>query len=707
MLTEKTTKQISSGRSFSLGVTLMDDGANFAIYSKHAKEIFLLLFDTNKKQPVDIIKLERVDNNIWVIFVHGIKPGQLYGYKVRGDYNPKLGLRFNENKLLIDPYAKAFHGDFKNIDDLLLGYDAKSTEQDLSFDPRDNTAIAPRSVIIDDSFDWQGDKKPNVPMEKLIIYEVHVKGFTAHSSSKVKNPGTYLGFIEKIPHLKELGINAVELLPINQFYKRDGLVKLNLTDYWGYNSVGFFAPENSYSTLKNIGCQVTEFKTMVKALHKAGIEVILDVVFNHTGEGDELGPTLNFRGIDNPSYYALKGTGDAPYRLYVNDAGCGNMFNVENPASLRLVLDALRYWTDTMHIDGFRFDLATILPRMDGRYSKEAAFFEAIAHDPVLKNVKLIAEPWDLTTYQIGNFPLNWSEWNGKFRDTARQFIKGDWGQARELAYRLTGSEDLYGDDGRTPYDSINFITCHDGFTLNDLYSYNIKHNEANGEKNRDGTNDNFSWNCGVEGETKDEAILNFRKQMVKNAFACLLIPLGTPMILGGDEFLRTQKGNNNAYCQDNELTWFNWEYAKKNKDITEFVKKLIAFRKRHPILQKRKFTPGQGLNFDNVKDLVWFNENLGKVNWDDASIKTFCCHLDGTRDPTEKDPCHLYFILNADNNAHHVKLPQYQGITWYRALDTSINSRDDISDKGKEQKLDPADFYFINPRCVVVLIGQ
>lgn len=707
-LKHKTNKKISKGSHIKLGATLSKNGVNFALYSRHADQVFVLLFYPEQAEPTDIIMLHKMKDDIWCGHVQGLKAGQLYAYKVQGRYNPKYGLRFNENKLLIDPYAKAINGDFVNQDNLLFAYDVNSPDADLSFDDRDNTHIVPKCVVVDDTFNWKGNVKPNIPMEQLIIYEVHLKGFTAHSSSGVAHPGTYLGFIEKIPYLKELGINAVELLPIHQFYKRDGLVKMGLTDYWGYNTIGFFAPEYTYGTCQNIGSQVNEFKALVKALHHAGIEIILDVVYNHTGEGDEIGTTLCFRGIDNLTYYSLRGDRDGePSRLHVNDAGCGNTFDVENHAARRLVMDSLRYWVEEMKVDGFRFDLASILPRVQGQYSKDSAFFDEVAKDPVLKNVKLIAEPWDLTTYQVGNFPMQWSEWNGKFRDTTRRFIKGDAGQARELTYRLTGSEDLYGDDGRTPYDSINFFTAHDGFTLRDLYTYNEKHNEANGENNRDGSNDNFSWNCGVEGETQDQAIVAFRKKMIKNALTCLLTPLGTPMLLGGDEFMRTQRGNNNAYCQDNDLSWVDWNYASWYHDMLDFTRKIIAFRKRYTILQKRKFPPGHDLDFNKIKDVAWYGMNLDKINLDDPEVRTFCCELDGTKENAAFGPYHLIFILNAHWESHTIRLPQYDNFQWHRVIDTSLSSGDDIRDVGNEQFLDPAEFYCANPRSVVGILGK
>ncbi len=707
-LEHKTKRKIFSGEIAPLGVKLQKDGVNFAIYSKYAKEVYLLLFARPNAAPSDIIKLEKSKQNIWSVFVLGIKAGQMYGYKIEGDYVPKEGMRFNSNKLLMDPYGKAFYGDFLNYENLNFGYDPESEDKDLSFCRRDNTLKAPKAIVIDDSFDWESDVKPDIPLEKLIIYETHIKGFTAHKSSKVRYPGTYLGFIEKIPYLKSLGVNAVEFLPIHQFYHRAGLVKLGLKDYWGYNTLGFFAPEVSYSTGKRYDSQVTEFKTLVRNLHKAGLEVIIDVVYNHTGEGDELGPTLCFRGIDNSTYYALKGNDGEPYRHYINDTGCGNTFNVENPVVMKFVLDSLRYWVQEMHIDGFRFDLASILARVQGQFSKDSEFFDAISKDPILQRVKIIAEPWDLTTYQVGNFPLNWSEWNGKFRDNTRRYILGHSFQARELTYRLTGSEDLYGDDGRSPFNSINFITCHDGFTLNDLYSYNDKHNEANGEENRDGSNENYSWNCGTEGKTNEANVLTLRKQMVKNALCCLLIPLGTPMLLGGDEFMRTQNGNNNAYCQDNEINWFDWNYANMNKDMIEFVRKVIAFRKRYPILQKRKFSVGVDFDVNNPQDISWCDPSLNKINWDDPNVKTVCCLLNGSRDPeSQLGRYYLYFVINPDINAYSIKLPQYDQIQWYRVIDTSMPSGDDILEIGKEIVISSNDAYISRPRSVIAILGK
>ena len=707
LLEQCTNKKVLAGKEAPLGATLNRSGVNFAICSKYAKEIFLLLFDEPDGNPRDIIKLEHRSGDVWHAFVQGVKGGQIYAYKVKGDYSPAEGMRFNESKLLIDPYAKALTAECKDTDNLLHAYDLNAPDKDLIIDKRDNTSVASKAVVINDNFDWQGDSHPNIPVEKLIVYEVNVKGFTAHKSSGVKYPGTYLGFIEKIPYLKDLGINAVELLPICAFYKRDFLVSKNLSEYWGYNTISFFAPEISHSSCRSLGCQVNEFKTLVREMHKAGIEVILDVVYNHTGEGNELGPTLSFKGLDNPVYYTLQGTPDEPYRYYRNDTGCGNTFNVEHPRVLRLIIDSLRYWVEVMRVDGFRFDMASVLARVGGEFHKESAFFDAISKDSVLKKVKMIAEPWDLSTYQVGNFPLNWSEWNGKFRDTVRRFVKGDSGQVKKMAWRLTGSSDLYGDDGRSPYNSVNFVTCHDGFSLYDLYSYNYKHNKANGEDNRDGVDENHSWNCGFEGETENAEIIGLRKQLIKNVICCLFFSLGTPMLLSGDECFRTQEGNNNAYCQDNEISWLNWAYAKKNKDIFEFCKKAIAFRKLYTILQRRKFFLGKDMDNDNVLDITWFGENLDKPSWDNEELKILCFQLDGSESPSDLGNYHLFFILNADHKDQLVKLPHYEGMKWYRVVDTSLRGSDDFLSPGQELLIDPSDHYQIKPRAIAALLGK
>jgi len=709
-LKHRTNRVVTNGTHYPLGATPTPDGVNFAVYSQKATNVFLLLFDTPEGEPTDIIELQEREKFVCHAHVKGVKAGQLYGYKVRGEYRPEWGLRFNDAKLLLDPYAKAVTGKFRNKDNLLLAYDSEPGAGERVPDPRDNTVLVPKAIVIDDAFDWQGTTSPDLRLEQLVIYEVHAKGFTAHPSSGVKNPGTYLGFIEKIPYLTRLGVNAVELLPVHEYYVDDFLSAKGLTNYWGYNSIGFFAPESSYRSGKTPGSQVAEFKTLVRELHKAGIKIILDVVYNHTGEGNEMGPSLSFRGFDNTSYYCLTGPSDAPRRYYMNYTGCGNSLNFDSAPVIRLVMDSLRYWADVMKVDGFRFDLASVLGRagQQGAFEASSPFFDAVAQDPILNRVIMIAEPWDIGTYQVGNFPVDWSEWNGKFRDTIRAFGKGDAGTMADVGWRLTGSADLYGEDGRSAFNSINFVTCHDGFTLNDLVSYNGKHNEKNGESNHDGSDDNHSWNCGVEGETTDPEVTALRKKLMKN-FACyLFFASGTPMILGGDEFARTQQGNNNAYCQDNEINWFDWTRAERNKDLVEFFRKTIALTRRFPILQRRKFFLGKDLDDDGVPDLTWFSPDLGSPGWQDANARTVCVQLDASEDGSMEGVDRLFFIYNAHYDPQWVKLPQLPaGEGWYRAIDTSLASGYDFLEAGKEIPIDPPDHYLANPRSTVVLLAQ
>lgn len=707
-LKHQSNKKISDGRCYPLGAAYSENGVNFALYSKHAEAVFLLLFDKPGGLPTDIIELQNRTKYIWHVFVSGLWPGQLYGYIVKGSFLPSHGLRFNENKLLLDPYAKAISGKFENKNNLLFGYDADSKSGDLSFDDRENIRITPKSIIVDDNFNWFGDVSPDIPLEKLIIYETHLKGFTAGKSSNVKYTGTYVGFIEKIPYLKEIGINAVEFLPLQEFYHEDFLVSKGLKNYWGYNTIGFFAPESSYSTGSYMGCQVNEFRMMVRELHKAGIEVIMDVVYNHTGEGDETGPTLSFRGIDNPTYYCLKGNSNEPGRFYENYSGCGNSININDPAVIRFVMDSLRYWVEKMHVDGFRFDLASILGVEDGRYQKTGSFFDAISQDPVLNRVKLIAEPWHIGDYQVGNFPVDWSEWNAKFRDTVRKFGKGDAGQARDLGWRLTGSADLYQDDGRSAYNSINFITSHDGFTLYDLLSYNNKNNKANQQNNTDGNDDNSSWNCGYEGETDDTEIINLRKRLAKNYLIYLLFASGTPMIMAGDEFLRTQGGNNNAYCQDNSISWIDWSLADKNKDILEFFKNLIKFTKKHTILQRRKFFSGKDTDGDLVPDIEWYGIDGGKFKWDDYENRTVCYQLDGSEEYSEVGEYLLFVIFNADYRNKIVTIPKPKNnMVWHKVIDTSAQSPNDFLVEGAEIRYETLDTYEVKARSSVVFITK
>ncbi len=706
-LSHNSKRKLSPGRFYPLGATLKEDGVNFALFSQDAKEVFLLLFDKPDGDPTDVIRIENRDRFIWHVYVHGAREGQLYGYRVRGEFNPAWGYRFSENKFLLDPYAKAVSGKCRNDENLLLAYDVNAPGKDITLDTRDSSRVMPKGVVIGDDFDWQGDRHPDLPLNDLIIYEVHAKGFTAHKSSGVKNPGTYLGFIEKIPYLKELGVNAVELLPVHEYYVEDFLIQKGLTNYWGYNTIGFFAPESSYGTGTAPGCQVREFKTLVRELHRAGIEVILDVVYNHTAEGNELGPTISFKGIDNRNYYILTGVHCAPGRYYMNYTGCGNSMNLASTPVIRFVLDSLRYWVEAMHVDGFRFDLASVLGREEGYFRAGASFFDAASQDPVLNRVKLIAEPWDIGTYQVGNFPVDWSEWNGRYRDTVRKFVKGDAGQLRELGWRITGSADMYADDGRTAYNSVNFITCHDGFTMYDLVSYDGKHNEANLENNSDGSNDNNSWNCGWEGETDNPDIMALRRRQVKNFFCHLLFSQGTPMVLGGDEFMRTQKGSNNAYCQDNVISWYDWALAEKNGDMIRFVNKAVAFRRRYPILRSRKYLSGTDSDSDGMPDISWFGLGLDRPGWDYSEARVICYMLDGGEVKSDLGDYLLFFIMNADYNAHSVMIPKVSAIKWKRVVDTSLKAGDDFLEPGSEAPIDPQDHYIVNGRSTVVLLAR
>ncbi len=706
-LAHKTCRNIAAGKFYPLGATVQDGGVNFALYSKHAREVFLLLFDDPSGPPTDIIRLDHCSRHIWHCFVAGIGPGQLYGYKVRGEYNPERGLRFNGHKLLLDPYARALTGKVVNHDNLLLGYDSLAAGKDAVMDCRDSSAVLPKCIVMDSGFDWQGDAHLDIPLPELIIYEVHVKGFTAHPSSGVRHPGTYLGCIEKIPYLRELGINAVEFMPLQEFCVEDFLVERGLTNYWGYNTIGFSAPECSYSTQSSPGCQVSEFKMLVRELHRAGIEVIMDVVYNHSGEGNELGSTVSFRGIDNPTYYCLEGLPHEPGRRYRDVTGCGNSLNFDEPQVLRMVMDSLRYWVQEMHVDGFRFDLATVLGRQEGGFRKSASFFDTISQDPVLNTVKIIAEPWDIHTYQVGNFPVDWSEWNGKFRDTVRRFIRGDAGQLEDLGWRLTGSADLFCEDGRHPYNSINFVTCHDGFTLHDLVSYSRKHNEGNGESNRDGLDENFSTNCGIEGPARQEQVLQLRRQLVKNFICCLLFSRGTPMLLGGDEFLRTQQGNNNAYCQDNAISWFDWGLVRENAAMVEFVKKAIAFRKTHAVLEGRRFFHGFDSAGAETPDILWYGPDMKPLQWNDREARTICYRIDGGPEPWPLGSYELFFALNADRRAQPVRLPALSGRQWQRIVDTSLESPHDFCDPAQAGPCAAPNPYMVGPQTVVVLIGR
>ncbi len=600
------------GRPYPLGATWDGEGVNFALFSEHAEKVELCLFDPQGRYLVQCIEMRWQTDQVWHCYLPEARPGTIYGYRVHGPYDPANGHRFNPNKLLLDPYARDVVGPLL-WSDALFGYRVDDPDADLSFDERDSAPGMLKGRVIDSAFSWGDDRLLRTPWHDTIIYELHVKGFTAlneHIPPRLR--GTYAGLASApaIEYLKRLGITAVELMPVHTFVDDRHLLAKGLRNYWGYNSIGFFAPEGRYSSSGN----VKEFKTMVKKLHSEGIEVILDVVYNHTAEGNQLGPTLCFRGIDNAAYYRLDP--DDP-RYYQDFTGCGNTLNMRHPRVLQLIMDSLRYWVQEMHVDGFRFDLASALARELHAVDRLGAFFDIIHQDPVLSQVKLIAEPWDLGEggYQVGNFPVGWTEWNGKYRDTIRAYWRGDGGIIGEMAYRLTGSSDLYEQGGRRPYASINFVTCHDGFTLRDLVSYNEKHNLANGEENRDGESHNLSWNCGVEGETDDREILELRLRQQRNFLATLFLSQGVPMLLAGDEIGRTQRGNNNAYCQDNELTWIDWRPDSEKVQLFNFVRRLIELRKRHPAFRRRHFFQGRDIKGAGVKDVTWLKPDGGEMS--------------------------------------------------------------------------------------------
>jgi glycogen operon protein len=602
------------GSPYPLGATWDGEGVNFAIFSEHAEKVELCLFDVTGRREIQRIAMREQTDQVWHCYLPEARPGLLYGYRVYGPYDPAKGYRFNHHKLLLDPYAKQIQGKLE-WSDSHFGYRIGNAKEDLSFDRRDNAAGVPKGMVIDSAFTWGSDRKPKIPWHESVIYEVHVKGFTIrHPDVPPALRGTYAGLATApvIDYLTRLGITAVELMPVHSFVDDRRLVERGLRNYWGYNSIGFFAPEHRYSATGH----ANEFKTMVKTLHSAGIEVILDVVYNHTAEGNQLGPTLSFRGIDNPVYYRLVGDNA---RYYMDYTGTGNTLNMRHPRVLQLIMDSLRYWVLEMHVDGFRFDLAATLARELHEVDRLGAFLDIIHQDPILSQVKLIAEPWDLGEggYQVGKFPVGWAEWNDRYRDTVRSYWKGDGGLIGELAYRITGSSDLYARSGRRPYASINFVTAHDGFTLQDLVSYNQKHNEANGEDNRDGTDNNRSWNCGVEGPTDNPEILALRARQKRNLLATLFLSQGVPMMLAGDAIGHTQRGNNNAYCQDNEISWINWDPAIADNGLLEFARQAISIRKKHPVFHRRNFFQGRAIKGAGIKDILWLHPD-GKEMTDD-----------------------------------------------------------------------------------------
>ncbi|MDX2097650.1 MAG: glycogen debranching protein GlgX [Leptolyngbyaceae cyanobacterium bins.59] len=668
------------GSVYPLGSYWDGKGTNFALFSENATSVHLCLFDRDDQETC--LPLKEVSNFVWHGYLPGIGPGQRYGYRVDGPYEPHQGHRFNPKKLLIDPYGKAIDGDVKNGPEL-FGYDWNSPEADLSYSDLDSAHLVPKSVVVDQHYDWEGDHLLRTPWHETVIYEVHVKGFTKlHPDIPEELRGTYAGMAHPaaIEHLQRLGVTAVELMPVHHYLTYPGhLADKGLKNYWGYDSINYFAPHASYSSNGMLGEQVNEFKDMVKALHRAGIEVILDVVYNHTGEGNHMGPTISLKGIDNSIYYRLV---EGNERYYMDFTGCGNSLYVRHPQVLKLIMDSLRYWVSEMHVDGFRFDLASALARELYEVNSLAAFFDIIHQDPTLADVKLIAEPWDIGDggYQVGNFPVLWSEWNGRYRDTVRDFWRGEDSTLGEFAYRLTGSPDLYFQmNGRRPNASINFITAHDGFTLHDLVSYNEKHNEANGEESRDGESHNRSWNCGAEGETDDSEILQLRERQQRNFLTTLMLSQGIPMLLGGDEIARTQKGNNNGYCQDSEISWFDWDLHKENEDLVNFCRELIYFRRQHPVFRRRKWFQGQAIR--GVPDIGWYNPDgseMTQEEWDVGYAKSIAVFLNGQKIPSPgpqgqkvSDDSFILFF-NAHYETLEFALPEvFQEKTWKLEIDT------------------------------------
>jgi isoamylase len=668
------------GKPFPQGATWDGEGVNFALFSEHAEGVELCLFDDRGRRELQRIALREQTDQVWHCYLPEARPGQLYGYRVSGPYQPQHGHRFNPHKLLLDPYAKAIVGSLA-WSDAHFGYRIGSQRADLSQDRRNNASGMPKCQVIDPAFSWGNDRNPRTPWHDTIIYELHVRGFTKlNQQVPPQLRGTYagLGTTSVIEYLKDLGVTAVELMPVHWFVNDRHLVEKGLSNYWGYNSIGYFAPHQDYSSTLQAD---REFKTMVKALHSAGLEVILDVVYNHTAEGNHLGPTLSFRGIDNSAYYRL--LHDDP-RYYMDYTGCGNTLNMLHPRVLQMIMDSLRYWITEMHVDGFRFDLAAALARELHEVDRLGAFFDIIHQDPVISQVKLIAEPWDLGEggYQVGRFPVGWTEWNGKYRDVIRDYWKGEGGLIGDLAYRVAGSSDLYEHGGRRPYASINFVTAHDGFTLRDLVSYNEKHNEANKDENRDGENHNRSWNCGVEGPTDDPEIRALRLRQTRNLLASLLLSQGVPMLLAGDEFGHSQQGNNNAYCQDNELAWLSWEHGEDEKQLLEFVRDLIRLRCDHRVFRRRKFFQNRAIRGENVRDIVWLDPagaQMSDEQWRDGFARSLGVFLSGRgldeRDERGRTIVDTDFIVlvNAHYEAVEFKLPaQPEDARWALRVDTT-----------------------------------
>ncbi len=705
MSSETPITAIWPGRAYPRGANWDGEGVNFAMFSENAEKVELCIFDESGRRERQRIALRERTDHVWHCYLPEARPGLAYGYRVHGPYKPEEGHRFNPNKLVIDPYAKDYIGALR-WSDALYGYTVGHKKEDLAFDRRDSAAFMPKCRVLEPAFTWGEDRRPDVPWHEMVIYELHVRGFTMQHP-EVPQPlrGTYAGLATApvIEHLKRMGITTVELMPVHSYINDRNLFEKGLQNYWGYNTLGFFAPELRYSASE----KVKEFKTTVKTLHSAGIEVILDVVYNHTCEGNHLGPTLSFRGIDNAAYYILS---EEDRRFYADFTGCGNTVNLEHPRALQLLMDSLRYWVEEMHVDGFRFDLASALARERGKVEHLGGFFDVIRQDPTLNRVKLIAEPWDLGHggYQVGNFPLGWAEWNDRYRDGMRAYWKGDGGFIGEFASRITGSSDLYGRSGKRPHASINFVTAHDGFTLHDLVSYNDKHNEANGEENRDGHSHNLSWNSGAEGPTDDPEVNRLRERRKRNFLATLLLSQGVPMLLAGDEIGHTQNGNNNAYCQDNEIGWLDWTPTPERANLLGFVRRLVALRRAHPSFRRRDFFEGRPLHGSEVKDVLWLKPDgheMSDQEWEHEHARCLGMYLAGTGiadvgrhgRPVEDDDFLILF------NAHHedvsFSIPALGGEPWEALLDTFVESG-----AAEPHRYPPGEPYALHGRSLALL---
>jgi isoamylase len=697
--------RLKEGLPDPLGATWDGEGTNFALFSANATKVEICLFDSDGKTEVDRIELPEYTDQVFHGYLKNVGPGTFYGYRVHGPYEPENGHRFNPHKLLLDPYARAHAGELK-WDPAVFGYKLE-TGDDTTFDERDSAPFVPKCVIVDPGFDWRGEPgRQRVPWDHTIVYEAHVKGFTKLHPKILENVrGTYAGMGDKhvVDYIKSLGITTVELLPVHAFVNDSYLLEKKLVNYWGYSTIGFFAPDPRYAA--DVPNSLREFKEMVSRFHDAGLEVILDVVYNHTAEGNEKGPTLSFKGIDNQSYYRLL---PDEKRFYINDTGTGNTVNLSNPRVIQMVTDSLRYWAQEMHVDGFRFDLGTILAREPNGFDEQSGFLKAVGQDPVLDSVKLIAEPWDCGPggYQVGGFPPGWAEWNDKFRDTVRDYWRGE-ASAKALTPLLCASGEIFNRQGRRAWASVNFITAHDGFTLNDTFTYNEKHNAANGEDGKDGSSDNHSWNCGAEGPTDDPEIQKLRERQIRNMLATLLLSQGTPMLLAGDEFGRTQNGNNNAYCQDNEISWLNWDLHEKGASLVGFAQKLMALRHKYPILRRTRFFTGEFNEELGVKDITWINANGAEMQgpeWDDENMRCFGMLLDGRAQVSgirkRAQDATLLLVMNGWHDVVKFTLPESaNGKGWFLLADTNL------PEQSEQKRFDIGAAYEVTGRSFLVFL--